>query len=120
MAADWMASGFAFTPGDVDRLAEDVLQRAAWSRWHSGARAVDLLDDREPRPAQALPLDEGFAVIEAPTGTGKGHPAVAEVCVVGKPDPERTEIVKAFAVLRQGFSPSAELGTLSISNGPMR
>lgn len=30
------------------------------------------------------------------------HPAVAEVAVVGKPDPERTEIVKAFIVLRNG------------------
>jgi acetyl-CoA synthetase len=32
------------------------------------------------------------------------HPAVGEVAVVGKPDPERTEIVKAFVVLRQGFT----------------
>jgi acyl-coenzyme A synthetase/AMP-(fatty) acid ligase len=37
------------------------------------------------------------------------HPAIAEVAVIGKPDPQRTEIVKAFAVLRQGFSPSDEL-----------
>ena len=37
------------------------------------------------------------------------HPAVAEVAVVGKPDPERTEIVKAFVVLAAGFKPSPEL-----------
>jgi acetyl-CoA synthetase/medium-chain acyl-CoA synthetase len=37
------------------------------------------------------------------------HPAVAEVAVVGKPDPKRTEIVKAFVVLANGFEPSAEL-----------
>lgn len=30
------------------------------------------------------------------------HPAVAEVAVVGKPDPQRTEIVKAFIVLKAG------------------
>ena len=37
------------------------------------------------------------------------HPAIGEVAVIGKPDPERTEIVKAFAVLRQGFKPCGEL-----------
>jgi acetyl-CoA synthetase/medium-chain acyl-CoA synthetase len=37
------------------------------------------------------------------------HPAVAEVAVVGKADPERTEIVKAFVVLARGYSPSDEL-----------
>jgi acetyl-CoA synthetase len=37
------------------------------------------------------------------------HPAIAEVAVIGKPDSKRTEIVKAFAVLRQGFSSSDEL-----------
>ena len=37
------------------------------------------------------------------------HPAVAEVAVVGKPDPERTEIVKAFVVLRKGQEASDTL-----------
>ncbi|MGO8798972.1 MAG: AMP-binding protein [Roseiarcus sp.] len=37
------------------------------------------------------------------------HPAIAEVAVVGKPDPDRTEIVKAFVVLRQGREPSGAL-----------
>jgi acetyl-CoA synthetase len=32
------------------------------------------------------------------------HPAVAEVAVIGKPDPVRTEIVKAVIVLKQGVA----------------
>ncbi|SEJ45442.1 acetyl-CoA synthetase [Bhargavaea ginsengi] len=37
------------------------------------------------------------------------HPAVAEAGVIGKPDPVRGEIVKAFITLRPGFKESAEL-----------
>jgi CRISPR-associated endonuclease/helicase Cas3 len=80
MAADWMASGFAFAPGSVDQRANDVIQRTVWSNWHSGASARALLEGRDPRPAQigtlALPLEEQFAVIEAPTGTGKTEAAL--------------------------------------------
>ncbi|GJD47574.1 Acetyl-coenzyme A synthetase [Methylobacterium crusticola] len=37
------------------------------------------------------------------------HPAVALAAAVGKPDPMRTEIVKAFVVLRPGFAASEAL-----------
>ena len=37
------------------------------------------------------------------------HPAVALAAVVGKPDPLRTEIVKAFIVLKKGQQPSDAL-----------
>jgi acetyl-CoA synthetase len=37
------------------------------------------------------------------------HPAVALAAVVGKPDPVRTEIVKAFIVLKAGHTPSDAL-----------
>jgi acetyl-CoA synthetase len=38
-----------------------------------------------------------------------GHPAVALAAAVGKPDPLRTEIVKAYVVLRDGFVPGEAL-----------
>jgi acetyl-CoA synthetase len=47
------------------------------------------------------PFDVESALIE--------HPAVVEAAVVGKPDPERTEIVKAFVVLSAGLAPSDAL-----------
>ncbi|MGE0419256.1 MAG: acetate--CoA ligase, partial [Acetobacteraceae bacterium] len=37
------------------------------------------------------------------------HPAVAEVGVIGKPDPIAGEIVKAFVALKPGFEPSESL-----------
>jgi acetyl-CoA synthetase len=39
------------------------------------------------------------------------HPAVALAAAVGKPDPVRTEIVKAFVVLKEGQRPSNELAS---------
>jgi acetyl-CoA synthetase len=47
------------------------------------------------------PFDVESALIE--------HPAVVETAVIGKPDPERTEIVKAFVVLRADIEPSDSL-----------
>lgn len=47
------------------------------------------------------PFDVESALIE--------HPAVIEAAVIGKPDPERTELVKAFVVLHANQLVSAEL-----------
>jgi len=47
------------------------------------------------------PFDVESALIE--------HPAVIEAAVIGKPDPERTELIKAFVVLAKGFAGSPEL-----------
>jgi acetyl-CoA synthetase len=47
------------------------------------------------------PFDVESALIE--------HPSVIEAAVIGKPDPERTEIVKAFVVLAAGHAPSPAL-----------
>lgn len=47
------------------------------------------------------PFDVESALIE--------HPAVVEAAVIGKPDPERTEIVKAFVVLQPGTGPTPAL-----------
>ncbi|WP_339479411.1 MULTISPECIES: AMP-binding protein [unclassified Pseudomonas] len=47
------------------------------------------------------PFDVESALIE--------HPAVVEAAVIGKPDPERTELVKAFVVLSAQFRASSQL-----------
>lgn len=47
------------------------------------------------------PFDVESALIE--------HPAVVESAVIGKPDPIRTEIIKAFVVLKPGHESSPEL-----------
>lgn len=47
------------------------------------------------------PFDVESALIE--------HPAVIEAAVIGIPDPERTELVKAFIVLRDGVEPTDAL-----------
>ncbi|WP_053154135.1 AMP-binding protein [Pseudomonas sp. P1.8] len=47
------------------------------------------------------PFDVESALVE--------HPAVIESAVIGKPDPQRTELIKAFVVLNKQYLPSPEL-----------
>ncbi|MFN3358867.1 MAG: AMP-binding protein [Pseudomonas sp.] len=47
------------------------------------------------------PFDVESALIE--------HAAVIEAAVIGKPDPQRTELIKAFVVLNPRYAPDAEL-----------
>ena len=77
-------------PGDVYAMEEDGYFRYV-------ARADDMI------------ISSGYNIsgpeVEAAL---LDHPAVAECAVIGKPDPARTNIVKAFVVLREGAEAGAE------------
>jgi acetyl-CoA synthetase len=83
---------------DTPQLTEDwyvtgdTMHRDADGFLHFTGRNDDIITSAGYRIG---PFDVESVLIE--------HPAVSEVAVVGKPDPERTEIVKAFVVLRKGF-----------------
>jgi acetyl-CoA synthetase len=64
------------------------------------ARADDVITSSGYRIG---PFEVESALIE--------HPAVAESAVIGRPDAERTEIVKAFVVLAHGYLPTSDLVT---------
>ncbi|GHB59130.1 acetyl-CoA synthetase [Streptomyces umbrinus] len=83
-------NGWYFT-GDRARRDEDGYF------WFEGRR-----DDVITSSAYRIgPFEVESALIE--------HPTVAEAAVVGKDDPERTQIVTAFVVLRRGAEGSPEL-----------
>jgi acyl-coenzyme A synthetase/AMP-(fatty) acid ligase len=65
--------------------------------WFEG-RADDVITSAAYRIG---PFEVESALVE--------HPAVMEAAVVGKPDPERTEIVCAFCILAPGWTPSDDL-----------
>jgi len=65
--------------------------------WFVG-RADDVINTAGHRVG---PFEVESALVE--------HPAVAEAGVIGKPDKERGEIIKAFVVLSNGYSESEEL-----------
>lgn len=65
--------------------------------WFVG-RADDVIKTAGERVG---PFEVESALIE--------HPAIVEAGVIGKPDPLRGEIIKAFVTLRKGFTQSPEL-----------
>ncbi len=83
--------------GDYHLTGDTVQQNVDGSISFIG-RADDIITSSAYRIG---PYDVESALIE--------HPAVTEAAVVGKPDPERTQLVKAFVVLRSGHQPAPEL-----------
>mgnify|MGYP001323112443 CR=1 FL=1 len=66
--------------------------------WWFVGRADDVIKSSDYRVG---PFEVESALIE--------HPAVLETAVVGSPDPNRYQLVKAFVILNKGFKPSREL-----------
>jgi acetyl-CoA synthetase len=83
----WAAETPAFQ-GDW-YITGDTMQQDAEGHFYFIGRNDDIITSSGYRIG---PFDVESVIME--------HPAVAEVAVVGKPDLERTEIVKAFVVLR--------------------
>ncbi len=66
--------------------------------WWFVGRADDVIKSSDYRVG---PFEVESALVE--------HPAVVETAVVGSPDPNRYQLVKAFVILKQGEAPSREL-----------
>ncbi|MGM0452798.1 MAG: AMP-binding protein [Thermodesulfobacteriota bacterium] len=66
--------------------------------WWFVGRADDVIKSSDFRVG---PFEVESALIE--------HPSVAEAAVVGSPDPERYQLVKAYVILNAGFEPSRDL-----------
>ena len=90
----------AKTPGFVGKyyLTGDTVEMDAGGNIAFVGRGDDIITSAGYRIG---PFDVESCLIE--------HTAVAETAVIGKPDPERTEIVKAFVVLKQGYTASPAL-----------
>lgn len=116
--------GAELAAGETGVLAVDVAQSPLyWFRGYLGGNPVgkyhstgDMVEQHEDGSISFVgrdddiitssgyrigPFDVESALLE--------HPAVSEAAVVGKPDPERTEVVKAFVVLRRGYVPDEAL-----------
>jgi len=66
--------------------------------WWFVGRADDVIKSSDFRIG---PFEVESALVE--------HPAVAEAAVVGAPDPQRYQLVKAYVILNQGIAPSRDM-----------
>ncbi|RLA92849.1 MAG: acetyl-CoA synthetase [Deltaproteobacteria bacterium] len=107
--SDWRAIGlFTEYIGDPEKMKEVFVgdyyytgDRAYFDEdnyWWFVGRADDVIKSSDYRVG---PFEVESALVE--------HPAVAEAAVVGSPDPQRYQLVKAYVILNEGYSPSREL-----------
>jgi acetyl-CoA synthetase len=86
-----------FMPGDWYVSGDSAYMDEAGYFWFQG-RVDDVIMTSGERVG---PFEVESKLLE--------HPAVAEAGVIGKPDPVRGEIIKAFIALLDGYEPSEEL-----------
>ena len=122
------AEGRPVKPGEIGQIAvrrpDPVMFLEYWGR--PEATAEKFIGDWMTTGDQGVVDDEGYftfvgrdddVITSAGYRIGPGeiedclikHPAVALAAVIGKPDPMRTEIVKAFIVLKSGQARSDAL-----------
>jgi 2-aminobenzoate-CoA ligase len=92
------------SPGQVGRLA---VKGPTGCRYLADDRQKSYVQNGWNLTGDAYLMDEdGYFWYQARTVK---HPAVAECAVVGSPDEDRGQIIKAFVVLRQGNTGDAEM-----------
>jgi acetyl-CoA synthetase len=117
-------------PGELGQIAvlrpNPVMFLTYWNK--PGATEAKFVDDWMTTGDQGQVDEDGYVhfvgrdddvITSAGYRIGPGeiedclirHPAVALAAAIGKPDPVRTEIVKAFVVLKEGRQPSDELAS---------
>ncbi len=122
------ADGSVCKPGEIGQIAvkrpDPVMFLEYWKR--PDATRDKFIGDWMTTGDQGEADDEGYVrfvgrdddvITSAGYRIGPGeiedclikHPAVALAAAVGKPDPVRTEIVKAFVTLKPGYTPSEAL-----------